>query len=673
MQSDGTTDSHLQVNAITAGDCIDGPSAALTAFLGVRAHYITCGFDHALNANQYLIYPAENYETVCAESADLLNARLGGASFFCTTQQQNSSARAYSWLYVNATECGTKVAALNTALFGACDFETHYIPDWAVGWNAQGCEPLTVCAPGGAARGETAFDAPATVSVAGCWDANTETEDCAGYQNCGYTCVGVWCGHAGSVCPCSCDSCAVYHGGWVLDLRTARCIDPAVSHNGSARAIGEYQVDPPTYVTDRTCAVCGVCGAGVAVATACTPTSDTVCGNATAGHSVSPSSSSSSLSTFDVAMVVLAGLVVVVIISALLHRQRGLTRKTEQFAERDALQERLLEEAQGDLEESQAMNTRMRGAWQIAEEDVVMDAVPLASGAFGAVHAGRYSDLPVAVKVIFEPLEDDIRVVTGSSASSVALDFARECETLMATRHKHLLIFYGAGVRETDSRPFLVIEFMALGSLKAVLADTEHRELGWPVRTRIAAQIASGMAYLHEKQIVHRDLKSDNCLLNEALNVKVADFGTSKLVTSKRAKLRNVETQFGADGAPPEPIALTATMTRGVGTPLWMAPELFVVGSTYGPKVDVYSFGIILWELATRREPWDEIKNGGYLDFYTTLCDALQGGQRPQLAVEVAQQHPEFVALMQECWATAPGSRPGFEAVVILLAAQAAV
>ena len=77
--------------------------------------------------------------------------------------------------------------------------------------------------------------------------------------------------------------------------------------------------------------------------------------------------------------------------------------------------------------------------------------------------------------------------------------------------------------------------------------------------------------------------------------------------------------------------------------------------------------------MATRREPWDDMDDeGGYLGFYARLCDALEAGQRPQLTDEVAQQHPEFVALMQECWGTAPDSRPSFKAVTMLLDAQAA-
>ena len=106
-------------------------------------------------------------------------------------------------------------------------------------------------------------------------------------------------------------------------------------------------------------------------------------------------------------------------------------------------------------------------------------------------------------------------------------------ETMMSIRHTNLLIFYGAGTM-ADNRPFMVTEFMALGSLKHVLADPDQA-LDWGVRIRIAAQVAGGVAYLHSLKIVHRDLKSDNVLLNEQLDAKVADFGTSKLVTASRA------------------------------------------------------------------------------------------------------------------------------------------
>ena len=83
----------------------------------------------------------------------------------------------------------------------------------------------------------------------------------------------------------------------------------------------------------------------------------------------------------------------------------------------------------------------------------------------------------------------------------------------------------------------------------------------------------------------------------------------------------------------------------------------------------VYSYGIILWELATRREPWDEIEAKQYIQFYGALSEALEAGRRPAVAIALGQQHPEVVALMGECWATEPTARPGFAAVVTLLAA----
>ena len=104
--------------------------------------------------------------------------------------------------------------------------------------------------------------------------------------------------------------------------------------------------------------------------------------------------------------------------------------------------------------------------------------------------------------------------------------------------------------------------------------------------------------------------------------------------------------------------AFQATMTRGVGTPLWMAPDLFVGGTKYGPEVDVYSFGVVMWELATRKVPWaEEITETLYICFFAALSKAHENGERPRVPVEVAQAGPEFVALMQECWATDPAAR----------------
>ena len=75
----------------------------------------------------------------------------------------------------------------------------------------------------------------------------------------------------------------------------------------------------------------------------------------------------------------------------------------------------------------------------------------------------------------------------------------------------------------------MVTEFMELGSLRGVLADV-GRVLAWAVRKRVAAEIAAGTVHLHSLKIVHRDLKSDNCLCDAELNTKIADFGTAKLV-----------------------------------------------------------------------------------------------------------------------------------------------
>jgi serine/threonine protein kinase len=101
------------------------------------------------------------------------------------------------------------------------------------------------------------------------------------------------------------------------------------------------------------------------------------------------------------------------------------------------------------------------------------------------------------------------------------------------------------------------------------------------------------------------------------------------------------------------------------------APELFL-GDRYGPAVDVYSFGIVAWELAARETPWDELGAKDYLDEFNMLDMALRTGRRPTVPARVEAAQPTFVAMMRRCWATRPDDRPSFSEVVLQLEAAAA-
>ena len=428
--------------------------------------------------------------------------------------------------------------------------------------------------------------------------------------------------------------------------------DPQNEHDANST----YSSRNATSFSNAVCSPCDDCrdDKGESVATECTPHLNTVC-RFSSGSEKSSAGAITGITIMVLLMLAGAGI-------GLMYHSKA--RQATTFKQKDALHERLLEETRGDLEESQASNTRMRAAWQIKKDDVTVEQL-MAEGTSGKVHAGWYAGHKVAVKVLKQALDPEL-------GPEVTEDFARECETLMSIRHASLLIFYGAGTM-ADSRPFMVTEFMELGSLKHVLADHD-RALGWGVRIRIAAQVAGGVAYLHELKIVHRDLKSDNVLLNDHLDAKVADFGTSKLVTDSRARLQAAavgETSFGGGGgggAHEQSVAFQATMTKGVGTPLWMAPELFVGGTKYGAEVDLYSFGVILWELATRKIPWEEvITTTEYIYFFAALSKALENGDRPAVPAEVVQAAPEFVAIMRECWDTDQTARPGAAAVAELL------
>ena len=257
----------------------------------------------------------------------------------------------------------------------------------------------------------------------------------------------------------------------------------------------------------------------------------------------------------------------------------------------------------------------------IKHEDVIK-CEKIGHGQSGTVYKGYFVGKPdeeVAVKVLTKQ----------TLTQSEVLLYRREVYTLTILAHPSLLKFCGY----TENSPFIICtEYMTNGSVYNKL-HTAPEELTPTIRSLIALSVAKGLEYLHGKAILHRDMKSLNVLLDKNYHAKICDFGL--------VRVRN-----------------KVPMTGMIGTIQWMAPEVLMSAPFYDDKVDVYSFGIFLWELLTNQVPYKEMNPAQIIKKVVEL------GERPPIPSDCP---PKLSNLIQKCWASDPKERPPMVQVVINL------
>jgi len=278
--------------------------------------------------------------------------------------------------------------------------------------------------------------------------------------------------------------------------------------------------------------------------------------------------------------------------------------------------------------------------WEVDLDDLEYGPV-LGKGGSAAVYRGLWRMADVTIKEI--DWEESKLTVQRSK------EFKRELDILVQLRHPNLVLFMGAF---TQSRPLrFICELCAGGALYSLLHEKKDYHISWRQKGKMCLDTIKGLYFLHtnKPQIIHRDMKSLNLLLSFPLVepedkpiVKITDFGIAKAMDL---------------GGPTETVTDTA---GGSGTFWWMAPEI-LQGSTYDDKLDMYSFGITMFEILARRMPFEE-ETG-----LSPIAVAIQvtTGKRPNTGVIGEDCPPLLMKVMKDCWEGDPADRPSSKEVFL--------
>ncbi|XP_021962645.1 raf homolog serine/threonine-protein kinase Raf isoform X2 [Folsomia candida] len=265
--------------------------------------------------------------------------------------------------------------------------------------------------------------------------------------------------------------------------------------------------------------------------------------------------------------------------------------------------------------------------WEIPADEILIGH-RIGSGSFGTVFKGIWHG-PVAVKTL------NVKDPTPAQLQA----FKNEVAVLRKTRHVNILLFMGC-----VSKPQLAIvtQWCEGSSLYKHIHVTETK---FPLLTliEIARQTAQGMDYLHAKNIIHRDMKSNNIFLHDDLTVKIGDFG-----------LATVKTKWSGSHQQQQP----------TGSILWMAPEVIRMqdSNPYTFQSDVYAFGIVLFELLSGQLPYSSINNRDQILFMVG-----RGFLRPDLTQMRPDTPNALKRLLEDCIKFIRDERPLFRQILTSL------
>ncbi|XP_029534409.2 serine/threonine-protein kinase A-Raf-like isoform X2 [Oncorhynchus nerka] len=263
--------------------------------------------------------------------------------------------------------------------------------------------------------------------------------------------------------------------------------------------------------------------------------------------------------------------------------------------------------------------------WEVHSREVTMQK-RIGAGSFGTVFKGKWhGDVAIKILKVTEPTPEQLQA------------FKNEMQVLRKTRHVNILLFMGFMTKPN----FAIITQWCEGSSLYRHLHVSETKFETMRRIDVARQTAQGMDYLHAKNIIHRDLKSNNIFLHEGWTVKIGDFG-----------LATVKSRWSGSEQVEQPS----------GSILWMAPEVIRMQDTnpYTFQSDVYGYGVVLFELMSGTLPYSQINNRDQILFMVG-----RGYLSPDLSLLSSSSPKSMKRLIIDCLKFKRDERPLFPQIML--------